>query len=167
MDQLMLGSAPQPYRLSPDDEKIMKEIMPDKNVLAAFFMHAQKDEEASIREGRPVYNDVICVQLKVQGERETFSRVSTEVDKRKWPEAWAQFDAMHNKAKTHLTKLPGITPARFHEFIETGIRSVEDLAEYTGSLTDEQDKLRGIAKRMLSAIKPRFRMVEGKLQEVA
>lgn len=167
MEQLMLGSAPPQFQMSADDQKIMQEILPDKNVLAQFFMHAQKDDETSDREQRPAYKDVLCVLLKVQGERETFSRVATDIDKRKYPESWAQFEAQNSKTKTHLRSLPGITPARFQEFIEMGIRCVEDLAEYGGTMTDEQDKLRGIAKRVLSAIKPRFRMIDGKLAEVA
>lgn len=131
------------------------------------MLHARKDEDASAREGRPVYVDSVYVAVKIPDERDYISRPATDEDKEKFPEAWQAFERTQGKTGTHLRTLPGITPARFHEFIEMGIRTVEQLAAYEGTLSTEQAELRGIAKRILSAIKPRYSVVDGKLERCA
>lgn len=167
MDNIILPAKPV-ERLSPIDQQIWNEIAPRRpQPIVTFMLQAQRDEEASERLGRPVYNDAVYVAVKVPDEKDYVSRPASDEDKRKWPEAWAQFQATQGKAGTHLRALPGITPARFREFVEMGIRTVEELAKFEGELTEAQGELRGIAKRILTAIKPRYSVVEGKLERVA
>lgn len=154
----------------PEDEegRIYEEMFgkrPDQ--LVAIYHGAVVDPEASAREGRQRYRNVPMVCVRNKGEKDFTSEELTEAHRHRFPRAYAWW--LQHQADARLTRielLPGITPADVMELQELGIFHAEPLAE-AAELPENLQPWRAFALRLRSLSKPRARLVNGQLQEVA
>lgn len=106
--------------------------MPAKDTYARFYVHPSLQGDASEKAGRPVYKDVIYVEIMIKGDKNTsFSRPMKDQDKEDYPKGWGAFRDQDFELSdgTPLTALPGMSPSSVIELKATGVTSVEELAE--------------------------------------
>ncbi len=114
--------------------------------------------------GFKVYRDVIVVEEHAEGERDYVSVKATDEHRRKYPQAWAQFEAQQKNTAHDVRLCQGITPAAIETLSGIGIRTMEGLAECTLDLPENIAKHREFAKRYLAFLtgrKAKFRVVDG------
>ena len=124
---------------------------PDEKVVALFKHHAIKNEGASLKEGRPIYDDIEIVEIRFPGSRNSMS-VFPALAFSHWREdpqtgeqiqvtyaerfyrQYQQFKAHNQQTKsgTPLTQVRFITEARRAELRALNIYTVEQLAHIDG-----------------------------------
>lgn len=104
------------------------------HLAAEFYDHPEQNIARSVQEGRPVYDPVIQVKLKVKGNKDYFSRKVTDENREElmaaFPEAWARYKnggGGGSVSGTVLTAL-GLDVAKTKELHAVGIMTIEDLA---------------------------------------
>lgn len=151
-----------------EEDRIDEEIngkAPDS--LVAIYDGAIEDAEATERDGRKRFKVVTMIAIRNMGESDFAPHPLREDEPAKYPRAWKRYEAGRNAAPSHrLELLPGVNAASLAELAELKLRTIEQLAAFDGELFDLAP-LREKAKRLLSALKPRLRLIEGTLQEVA
>lgn len=117
--------------------------------------------------GYKVYRDVVVIEERADGERDYVSVKATEAHKRQYPNEWQRFSDSQTRVSHDVRLSPGCTPAVIATLEEMGIRSLEGLAAFDKPLPEFIEKHRAFAKRFLSFLKPRFKIVDGQPVEVA
>lgn len=154
-------------------EQIRAEIFGGaRKAKAGFYWHAVKDEQESERLGHPVYTDVEYVLVVLSGGQEArsedFSYRVTDEHRKAFPEAYAKFKELDGQRSTPLVILPDYMPSVGAALVDMGIRNIEALAAATVPAAFEPH--RAWAKRYVAfraGVKPRLRLVNGQLEEVA
>lgn len=109
---------------------------PQESCYAVFYTEAIKMGAESETAGRPIYKDVPFVRIMVPGDNtNVIERKATEDDKRRYHQAWAQYErgeaqAMHG---TPLEQWPQITKAQVKEAKYLEVHTVEQLAALSDS----------------------------------
>ena len=117
--------------------------------------------------GFRIYRDVVVIEERAEGERDYISVKATEAHKRQYPNEWKRFSDSQTKVWHDVRLSPGCTPAVVSTLEEMGIRTLEGLAAFDKPLPDFIEKHRAFARRFLSFLKPRFKIVDGQPVEVA
>lgn len=154
-------------------DKIRTELFgAPRQASAGFYWHAVKDEDASKSAGYPVYRDVEYVLVVLRGGKEAkaedFSYRVTDEHREAFKEAYAVFKQRDAQRLTPLTIIPDYMPSLGATLADLDIKSVEALA--TATVPAPLDAAKAWAKRYVAfraGIKPRLRLVDGALQEVA
>lgn len=106
----------------------------DKALLVKFFMKEREDKEASLKEGRPIFNDVEHIDIKVPGNRGGGAcRPATEQDKKRFPDHYRRFKDREEGAReisdgTPLTEWAPISRSMAAELAFFNVFTVEHLA---------------------------------------
>lgn len=166
MDSLFwIREAPRPPQS--DEDRIYSQVIsapPKMDV--AIYHGAEVDPDASARDGRVRYRNVAMLCKRVAGEKDFVSVPYTDEHARMFPRAAAWWQMQKDKArKVSVQLLPSITPADVAELGELGIDDVEALAD--ADVPAELTHWRDMARRFRTLSKPRMRIVDGALQEVA
>ena len=106
----------------------------EKRVMATFDVQARKDEEASAKEGRPIFKDIEYVEIRTPGDNlNIIHRPVKEDDKSRFPRAYAAFKARLAAPEVGLplSEWCGIGRSQVEELAHFGCRTVEQLAEMT------------------------------------
>lgn len=154
-------------------EQIRTEIFGGpRKAKARFYWHAIKDEDATAKAGYPVYQDVENVLIVLGGgteaKSEEFSYRATSELRAEHPEAYAAFKAACAVRATTLRVLPDYMPSIAATLADMGINSIEMLA--VADVPAPLEPQKAWAKRyvaFLAGSKPRLRLVNGEVQEVA
>lgn len=156
-----------PIQPKTDEERIDAELFGRAEVIfVAIYENAVHDEAATLSSGRPRYRNAPFIAVKEKGTKDFASRPVNDDDKRRFPRAWADWEArIGQDVPTPLELLPGARPAALRELRELGIRSVEALAACDRTDLGDLDQFRTLARRLRSLSKPRLRLVDGQLQE--
>jgi hypothetical protein len=108
----------------------------DDRLPVRFYMWADKDEEASLTEGRPIYRDVEYIQI-INSKDNILERPVRDTDKARWPQ---QYNAWKLSGKsepgavgTPLEHWPQLTRAQVEEYRYFKIFTVEQLADMPDS----------------------------------
>ena len=167
MDELLWVAEP-PIQPHSDEEKIDAELFGRAEVIyVAIYENAVYDDEATQLSGRNRYRNTPFIAVREKGTRDYVSRPVNAEDKRRFPRAWKAWEARHGEsAPLSLELLPGMRPAALRELRELKIENVTQLAESDADLGD-LDAFRTLARRLRSLSKPRLRLVDGKMEEVA
>ena len=138
---------------------------PPKTQFARFYPHARKNGEKTESAGYPVFDRVIYVSIRNEGERDTFSREANDEDKARFPQQWAAFCqwAENVEGKTPIAALPGHDVCTMATFRELGIATVEQLLE-TESLPEPLEPFMVAARRLRQLSKPHLKLVNGKYE---
>lgn len=104
----------------------------DKSLLVKFFIKPRPDNEATEREGRPVFKDVEHIDIQVPGNRGVGAcRPATEADKMRFPEHYRLFKARMSQdigMGTPLSEWGQVTRSQAEELAFFNIKTVEQLA---------------------------------------
>lgn len=169
IEQEMKWVAEPPIRPNTDEEKIDAELFGRAEVIyVAIYENAAPDPDATEASGRPRYRNAPFIAVKEKGTKDFVSRPVNDEDKRRFPRAWKAWEARIDKnPPLALELLPGIRPAALRELREIGIHSIDALAECDREDLGDLDAFRVLARRLRTLSKPRLRMVDGQIQEVA
>jgi len=98
--------------------------MAREDLLGRFFHHPQRQNDGT-------YKDVIYVEIRVKGDRNTtFSRPKIEDDEEDFPGPWKAFKKSQPEEinGTPVSALPRVTESDRLNLAEMGVYTVEDLA---------------------------------------
>ena len=112
----------------------------DDRVFAQFYMHPKKDETASLKEGRPIFEEVPYIKIMVPGDKDNVvQRPVREQDKMRFPRQWQAFEMNKEQPMegTPLTEWAFVSRAQVEELKFFGIRTVEDLANAPDSASQK------------------------------
>src|SRR4051812_45528342 len=106
----------------------------DEQLFVVFYMGIVKNEQRTVDEGRPIFDDVECVRIIVPGDRNNINdRPASDVDKRRFAKQYAMFKQGVKEedqvSGTRLTDWPFLTRAQCEELKYLGLRTVEHLSE--------------------------------------
>lgn len=108
-----------------------QESAQDAQLMVRFYMKAREDKAATVKEGRPMFNDVEHVEIRVPGKRDAQAcRPATLRDKRRFPrhyEAFQKRSAMPETG-TPLAEWAQINRSQVEMLAFVGIKTVEQLA---------------------------------------
>lgn len=99
---------------------------------ATFHLEPVQDEEASAKEGRPIYRDVEFCQIRnLSDKTNVIDRIATAQDKQRFPKEYALFKSGDTEqlVGTPLKEWPGVTKSKIKELAHFEIKTVEQLAE--------------------------------------
>lgn len=122
----------------------------DNNLAVKFFMDVEKDEERSAREGRPIFNDIELVELRVRGDRNNI--VHKKVDdniRRRFRDLYRAFKEGVDVAQTGtpLAMWPIVTRSMSEELKHMGFHTVEQVSEATDSVCQKYAGLLGLKQK--------------------
>lgn len=171
-----------------DEAKITEALFGKRPAARAnFYLHGARNEDASIAAGYPIYEDRVYVSIRIPDSKDFVSRPAKPVDYREHAEAYARFERVRDWKQHSIELLPGITTAQLATLRELGLFTIEQLAAHTpatapwltrpdgdpypvleGALTPQLLPLHAQATRLVAYLnKPRLRLVDGQLQEIA
>lgn len=104
----------------------------DDKLFVTFFKHPRKDEKATLKEGRPIYNDEDYVRIMVPGDKDSIVvRPARDQDKMRFAKQFAAYEQGEGEAHqgTPLKAWPMITRGQVEELKFFGVHTVEQLAD--------------------------------------
>lgn len=103
----------------------------DKTLLVKFFLHPREDKAKSLKEGRPIFKDVECIDIKTPGDRNGVARPATEADKKRFSEHYRRFkDRVSSDVNegTPLSEWSLVSRSLCEELAFFHVKTVEQLA---------------------------------------
>jgi hypothetical protein len=122
----------------------------DKGVHARFYNTPVKDEEASAREGRPMFNDKVFVEIVAAGNANNIvRRKANDEDKRRFHRQYELFlqGSESQLVGTALTEVPWLTRSQVEELAYMRIRTLEALANTDDAMCAKVAGLYDLKKR--------------------
>jgi len=103
----------------------------DERLLVRFYRKPVKDDDLSLKDGRPIFVEREYVEIMVPGDRDSVNRPVRDEDKQRFAkvyEKWARTGAQPVQG-TPLEAWPQITRAQVEELRYFNVTTVEALAE--------------------------------------
>lgn len=132
---------------------------PDLRLRVQFSMFPELDQDASAKEGRPIYKESVYINVMVPGERDIVHRRAWERDYERFPQQYAAFMNKQNQdtaSGTPLKMVPWLTLGQVKELEFFNCYTLEQLANMPDSHTAkfmQMNKLKQLAKDHLQAAK--------------
>jgi len=126
----------------------------DETLLVRFYRQPMQNMARSETEGRPIYEDVDMVEIRVPGNKlMVIAEKATQAHKNRFPEHWKRYSARESQediSGTLLEEWPAITRSQVEELRFFHVRTVEQLVTlsdaHSGKIMGIQDlKRRGAA----------------------
>ena len=177
--------------LPPQDEAKINEALfgSRPNARARFYLHGARNEEETINNGYPVYEDRVYIEIKIPDCADFMSQVATRQHFKEFAKEYEHFQKYRDWKQHSLELLPGVTPAILATLTALRFHTIEHLAAHTPEtapwLKDEENNypalngelpptLQTIKEKAISLVafwtnppKPRFRFVDQKMEQVA
>lgn len=121
----------------------------DEGLMVKFYTASLPDKAASAEEGRPMFKDVECVDIKVPGQRDGVARPASHQDKLRFP---AHYRAFKDRTAapsegTPLTEWALVTRSLADQLTFMNIKTVEQLAEVADSNLHQMQGLVGLKQK--------------------
>jgi hypothetical protein len=99
-------------------------------VITSFLVEPIKNDFRSEKEGRDIYDDVVCIRKVVAGSKDEIFRIATDEDKREWPKEYEAFLKRGDEivSGTPLSEWPSASASFAREMAYFNVRTVEQLA---------------------------------------
>lgn len=172
------------------EERINKELFGSRPAAKArFYLHGARNEEETIKNGYPVYDDKVYVEIKVPDCADFMSQPATRQHFSDYPREYEHFQKWREWNQHSLELLPGMTPALYATLRALGFHTIEHLAAHTAetapwlkaeeplfpelhgelppSVQTMKEKAISLVAFWTNPPKPRLRLVDGKLEQVA
>lgn len=123
------------------------------NIAVRFFRMPVKNEEKSLEEGRPIYDDVEMIEKRVRGDRNNIVvKPVTQQEKRDFRDAYRAFleDTEVKESGTPLAEWPPVNASLREELKYFGYTTVEHLAEADDNACTRVPGLQGLKNRAKS-----------------
>jgi len=134
-----------------DWQSIASGVQPQKKRFAGanvrFFYAYQENEEKSLREGRPIFDEIPSISIQWPGMDETVRRIEQQ-DIHEYPELYARFKAGSEPVQegTPLAEWPMMNGTAMRELQYLGFKTVEQLAAATDEAKRKLGTLSKFAK---------------------
>lgn len=122
----------------------------DKNLRVHFSYFPEPDQEASAKEGRPIFREVPYITIMVPGERDVVHRAAWQKDFDRFPMQWAAFLNKKDQDKasgTPLQLLTWMTASQVKELEYFNCYTVEQLANLNDSAAQRFMAIQGLKQR--------------------
>lgn len=152
-----------------DDDRIYFDVVAGKRpeYLVAIYEGAEIDPDLSAKDGRNRYRNAPMICIRIKGEKDFISEPLKPEHAQRFPRAWGWWQAHRGDSpKVSVQLLPGISAADLMELDELRLNDLASLAEVE-TIPDNLAKWREMAQRFRTLSKPRLRIVDGKLEQVA
>lgn len=148
-----------------DEDGVLHERLFGKrpDTYVAIHEDAMADTDLSEKSGRPRFVNAVMISIRNKGEKDFISVPLTDEHLRMYPRAaawWQKHKDTQSKVSVRL--LPGMTMAEAMELEAINLGDLDALV--SGEVPPELAHWKAIAGRLR---KPRMRLVDGQLQEVA
>lgn len=102
----------------------------DKKLFVVFYTEPVRNEFETIKQGRPIFDDVHMIRIHTPGSRDTTVGVAHEGYQRRFQRQWDQYikGVDQTTSGTPLSAVPWLTGAQVAELSFFNIKSVEQLA---------------------------------------
>lgn len=127
----------------------------DKQVYVKFYVRPVPDEEASAKEGRPIYKDREYVEIRTPGnQNNVVQRPVSDMDRQRFRPQYAAFKAGESEQTigTPLTEVPWITRSQVEELSHLRIRTLEHLSTVNDEVCGRISGLYKLKQRAVTAI---------------
>lgn len=104
----------------------------DSKLFVTFFKHPREDKAASLKEGRPIYQEVDYVRIMVPGDKDSVVvRPARLLDKQRFAKQFAAYEQGEKEYQEGmpLKAWPMVTRGQVEELKYFGIHTVEQLAD--------------------------------------
>lgn len=138
--------------ISHEDFESSNQSKLDEGLLVKFFIKAKPDQEATAREGRPIFKDVTYIDIKIPGDRTAGAcRPARAADINRFPRHYRAFEERVNNEDivegTPLSEWPKMTRTLVEELAFFNVKTVEQLcemsdtnaAQFMGGMTRKQE----------------------------
>lgn len=122
----------------------------DSNVYVKFYMHPRHDEDASAREGRPIYKEVEYIEIRTPGQQSNIvKRPVSDMDRARFRQHYRMFKegSEEQLVGTPLTEVPWLTRSQVEELAYERIRTLEALANVSDSACNRMAGLYTLKQR--------------------
>ena len=103
----------------------------DEQLLVRFFPKPRENPEKTAAEGRPIFEDVDYIEIRVPGEREVrYCQPANNIDIARFPDHYRRYKARMSQEATTGTPLaewPGVTRSQVEELKFINVTTVEQL----------------------------------------
>ena len=109
----------------------------DRALLVKFFSTPLKNDEKSLEEGRPIFDDVDMIEIRVRGTKDNIvQRPVRADDKSRFREAWKHHEAGEKAVQsgTPLSQWPLMASSQVEEMKYLGFVTVEQIANANDSV---------------------------------
>ena len=137
----------------------------DENLLVKFFTKQKEDKTASLAEGRPIFKDIECVDIKVPGQRSGGAcRPATYRDKQRFPRHYAAYKQREEMPQegTPLSEWALMSRSQVEELSYHNVKTVEQLLSMSDTLASQfmgMNNLKAKAKSWLEGAEETARSV--------
>lgn len=110
----------------------------DETLLVRFYHAPVQDNAKTLEEGRPIFDELEHIGIRVPGKKEERIRVARQKDKERFPEHYRRFKAREDQNAvegTVLSEWPGVTRSQVEELRYFNVFTVEQLANLSDSHT--------------------------------
>lgn len=122
----------------------------DKSLAIRFFIDAVRNEEKSVKEGRPIYDDTEMIEIRVRGDRNNIViRPVRPQDTTRFRDAYRNWKDEVGKMEsgTPLSQWVAVTRSEVEELKYLGFYTVEHLAEASEASLTKVPRLRILKDR--------------------
>lgn len=112
----------------------------ERKLVVRFYHEPVKNNIKSATEGRPIFDEVLFVEIFVPGDRNTrVNRKARDEDKERFPAAWSRFERGHTAAVTGtpIEQWPTLGVRDVAELKAMNITTVEQIAELPDAFTSK------------------------------
>lgn len=137
---------------------------------ARFYPHAAMNGDATAANGFPTFDDKIYVEIRIPDSTDFVSRPASPDDFVKFPEAYAHFQRVRDWNQHPLELIPSVPLSKLATLRALKIHTIEQLAAHEGDLPEIVRDVRALAVRFTHFFrgdKPRLRLVDGQLEQIA
>ena len=122
----------------------------DKALLVKFFSSPLKNDEKSLEEGRPIFDDVDMIEIRVRGTKDNIvQRPVRPDDKVRFRDAWRHHQAGEQAAQsgTPLAQWPIMASSQVEEMKYLGFVTVEQIANASDSVVSGITGMQGLKNK--------------------
>lgn len=131
-------------------EQSREQAQADSSLAIRFYYDALPNDEKSTAEGRPIFDDVEMVEIRVRGDRNNIvQRPARPDDKKRWREAYRAFKDNEEQAVTGtpLAQWGMLSKSLVEELKYLGFVTVEQLAEASDSVCQKMAGLQSFKQK--------------------
>jgi len=111
----------------------------DETLAVKFFMRPELDQAETLKQGRKIFKDTECIDIRVPGSKDMTTRPIRQSDLQRFPRHYAAFKARISEpvigTLLEAWPNPGMSPARIAELNALNIRTVEQIVAAPDSVT--------------------------------
>jgi len=122
----------------------------DRALLVKFFSMPLRNEEKSLEEGRPIFDDVDMIEIRVRGTKDNIvQRPVRPDDKQRFRDAWRhhQDGEKATQSGTPLNQWPVMSTSQVEEMKYLGFVTVEQIAEANDSVVSKTSGLQTLKNK--------------------